>query len=270
MSDHSTNISGTLNRRDALAAIGLAAGSATLAGAGCAAPGTAQSTSSPSGTVSPAMGMLGPDQLGYDPDTGRYTVPPLPYAYDALEPAIDEQTMRIHHDRHHAGYVRGLNRAIDQLQALRGSEDSSLIKHWSRELSFHGSGHVNHTLFWLGMAPQGEGGGGEPGGPLAQAITRDFGSFGKFAWQFKAAAGAVEGSGWAWLVLDPIASRLLVIQGEKQQNLMMTGVVPLLGVDVWEHAYYLKYQNRRGDYLDAFMRVINWPHVARLYERAIG
>ncbi|MDQ7014655.1 MAG: superoxide dismutase [Planctomycetota bacterium] len=208
--------------------------------------------------------------IGYDKATGEYVLPPLPYDYDALEPHLDAQTMRIHHDKHHAGYVRGLNAALAALAEARASGDASLIQHWTKKVSFHGSGHVNHTLFWLGMAPPSRGGGGEPSGKLADAIVRDFGGFDKFSWQFQAAAKSVEGSGWGWLVHEPISGRLTVLQVENQQKLLMTGCVPLLGIDVWEHAYYLKYQNRRSDYVAAFMHVINWGHVERLYERATG
>lgn len=207
--------------------------------------------------------------LGWNNATGEYELPDLPYAYDALAPHIDEQTMRIHHGKHHAGYIRGLNRALKALRDIReGSGDVGLIKHWSREVSFHGSGHVNHAMFWAGMAPEGAGGGGFPEGALAARIERDFGTFEQFAAHFKAASKSVEGSGWGWLVWEPVAGRLLVIQGEKQQDMMMTGVVPLLGVDVWEHAYYLRYQNRRADYLDAFMRVINWAEIGRRFAAA--
>jgi Fe-Mn family superoxide dismutase len=208
--------------------------------------------------------------VGWDAEAGEYVLPPLPYAYDALEPHLDAQTMQIHHQKHHAGYVRGLNAALAALAEARESGDASLIQHWTKKVSFHGSGHVNHTLFWLGMAPAGRGGSGQPSGKLADAINRDFGSFERFSWQFQAAAKSVEGSGWGWLVLEPISGQLTVLQVENQQKLLMTGVVPLLGVDVWEHAYYLRYQNRRADYVAAFMNVINWGHVQRLYERVTG
>lgn len=241
------------DRRAALGSIGALAGAGALAS--FAAPARAAS--------------LAPGALGWDAATGEYTLAPLPYAPDALEPFIDAETMRIHHGRHHAGYVRGLNTALTKLREIReGGGDPALVKHWSREVSFHGSGHINHALFWTGMAPAGSGGGGYPEGPLAQRIERDFGSFEQFVAHFKAAANTVEGSGWGWLVHDPVSGRLLIIQGEKQQDLMMTGVMPLLGVDVWEHAYYLKYQNRRGDYLDAFMQIIHWPEIARRYRDA--
>jgi Fe-Mn family superoxide dismutase len=215
--------------------------------------------------------LLTHEELGYDPETGRYTLPKLPYDYNALEPSIDAQTMQIHHSRHHQGYVNGLNRALDKLAEIRsGTGDASLIKHWSRELSFHGSGHVNHSIFWQTMAPAGNGGGGEPSGPLARMINRDFGSFDAFKTHFSAASGAVEGSGWGWLVYEPTAGTLMIIQGEKQQDMMMTGVIPLLGLDVWEHAYYLNYQNRRGDYVKAFYDIINWTKVNELLSRAMS
>jgi Fe-Mn family superoxide dismutase len=212
---------------------------------------------------------LSAEQMGWDPEKGEYVLPPLPYAYDALEPYIDARTMEIHHDKHHAGYVRGLNSSLANLAAIRAGEgDPSLVQHWTQKLAFHGSGHVNHTIFWLTMAPEGSGGGGTPSGALADAINRDFGSFDKFSAQFKGAAGSVEGSGWAWLVYEHIAGRLLILQAENQQKMASMGVMPLLGVDVWEHAYYLKYQNRRADYVKAFMNVINWDRVGGLYSMA--
>lgn len=206
--------------------------------------------------------------LGYQPAMGEYTLPPLPYPAEALEPHIDAQTMTIHHTRHHAAYVRGLNIALQQLDLIRtGGGDPALVKHWSRELSFHGSGHVNHALFWNCMSPDG---GDEPAGPLAEAIERDFGSYNAFAAQFRLAAETVEGGGWAWLIHEPLGGRLMIIQQEKQQDMMITGARPLLGVDVWEHAYYLRYQNRRAEYVGAFMRVINWRFVERLYQSTVA
>jgi superoxide dismutase, Fe-Mn family len=207
--------------------------------------------------------------LGYDASKNEYTLPPLPYDYDALSPHIDVITMTIHHDKHHAGYVRGLNNALKQLEGIRsGTTDPSTIQHWQRQLSFHAGGHINHSLFWSGMAPQSQGGGGDPTGTLADAIKRDFGSVEQFKSQFKAAAKSVEGSGWGWLVHEPIANRLMILQMQNQQQMMFAGAVPLLGVDVWEHAYYLSYQNRRADYLDAFMNVINWSEIQRRYNAA--
>ena len=210
-----------------------------------------------------------PSAAGWDTESNTYVLPALRYAYDALEPHIDTETMRIHHSKHHAGYVRGLNKAMDALERLRNGDDSvGSIKHWSRELAFHGCGHMNHVLFWLCMAPPSMGGGGEPSGELRTQIDRDFGSFGKFAGHFKAAAKSVEGSGWAWLAWEPLAERLIVTQSEKQQNHMFTSMRPILGCDVWEHAYYLRYQNRRADYIDAFMKVIHWPSIEVMFRAA--
>lgn len=211
------------------------------------------------------------DPMGFDPATGEYVLPDLPYGYNALEPAIDEQTMRIHHGKHHAGYVRGLNGAMKQLKDIReGRGDASLTEHWTRKLSFHAGGHINHTLFWGGMAPAGSGGGGAPGGELAGAIDASFGSFDGFAGQFKAAARSVEGSGWAWLVKDPISGGLMILQMHNQQHSVFAGATPLLGIDVWEHAYYLKYQNRRAEYVDRFMDIVNWGEIGNRFRAAGG
>ncbi|MCC6799458.1 MAG: superoxide dismutase [Anaerolineae bacterium] len=199
----------------------------------------------------------------------KYELPPLPYAYDALEPHIDEQTMRLHHDKHHLSYVNGLNAALDKLAAAREAGDFALVKHWSREAAFHGSGHFLHSIFWPNMAPAGSGP-GEPSGDLAAQIAKDFGSFNAFKAQFGAAAGAVEGSGWALLVWEPNAGQLEVLTAEKHQNLTQWGVVPLLVLDVWEHAYYLKYQNNRGAYVTAWWNVVNWADVAERFAAARG
>jgi len=197
-----------------------------------------------------------------------HELPPLPYAYDALEPYIDEQTMRLHHDVHHNGYVKGLNNAEAKLAAARAEGDFALIKHWEREAAFHGSGHILHSLFWLNMAPAGNGGGGVPSGSLATQIEQDFGSFEAFKAQFVAASTAVEGSGWGILAWQPAGKRLVILTAEKHQNLTQWGVTPLLVLDVWEHAYYLKYQNRRGEYVKNFFHIINWADVAERFAKA--
>lgn len=194
-----------------------------------------------------------------------HELPPLPYAYDALEPYYDEQTVRLHHDKHHAAYVAGLNKAEEQLAAARAAGDYALIKHWERELAFHGSGHLLHTLFWENMTP---GGGGEPDGELAAQIAQDFGSFEAFKAQFSAAANAVEGSGWGLLGWLPAFGKLAILQVEKHQDLTVWGVLPLLIVDVWEHAYYLKYQNRRAEWVSNWWNLVNWPDVARRFAAA--
>lgn len=197
----------------------------------------------------------------------EFELPPLPYAYDALEPHIDEATMRLHHDKHHAGYVAGLNNALKKLEDARSSGDMSLVKHWSREAAFNGSGHFLHALFWTNMSPEG---GGEPGGKLREAIEKDFGSYEAFKNQYMAAATAVEGSGWAILGYHKHddGGHLLIVQAEKHQNLTVQGIMPLLVLDVWEHAYYLRYQNKRADFVKAIFNVINWNDVARRFEEA--
>jgi Fe-Mn family superoxide dismutase len=196
-----------------------------------------------------------------------HELPPLPYPYDALEPHIDEQTMRLHHDIHHAGYVKGLNNAEAKLAEARAAGDFALVKHWSREAAFHGSGHLLHSIFWPNMISASEAK-SAPGGALAEAIERDFGSFEAFKAQFIAAATAVEGSGWGILAYRPSDDALVILTAEKHQNLTQWGVIPLLVLDVWEHAYYLKYQNRRGEYVKNFFNIINWENVAASYKEA--
>lgn len=207
--------------------------------------------------------------LGWDERAGKFVLPDLPYDAGALEPHVDEQTMRIHHDRHHQGYVNGLNTAMERLAELRaGNGDPATLEHWQRKLSFNAGGHVNHTLFWANMAPEAET--GEPQGSLLKAIERDLGGVERFSQHFRDTAAAVEGSGWAWLVHEAVSGRLMVLQMHNQQHSLFAGVTPLLGVDVWEHAYYLRYQNRRADYLAGFMNVINWREVARRYDAVAG
>ncbi|MBI4446256.1 MAG: superoxide dismutase [Acidobacteria bacterium] len=194
-----------------------------------------------------------------------HTLPPLPYDYNALEPHIDEQTMRLHHDKHHQSYVDGLNKAEQKLEEARKGGQFELVKHWEREIAFHGSGHMLHSIFWPNMSPKG---GGEPAGELAKAITRDFGSFEAFKNHFQAAATAVEGGGWGILAYQTLSNQLIILGVEKHQNLTQFGAVPLLVLDVWEHAYYLRYQNRRADYVKAFFNVINWKDVEQRYTTA--
>ncbi|RJP75802.1 MAG: superoxide dismutase [Candidatus Zixiibacteriota bacterium] len=195
----------------------------------------------------------------------QQSLPPLPYAYDALEPHYDEQTLHLHHDIHHAGYVKGFNTAIEKLNEARKNNDYSLIKHWERELAFHGSGHILHSIFWTNMSPQG---GGEPQGELGQAIQDEFGSYQNFKNQLVQATVAVEGSGWGVLAYNHVLNKLMILQCEKHQDLTVWGAEPLLVIDAWEHAYYLKYQNRRADFVNAFFNIINWDDVTQRYEKA--
>jgi superoxide dismutase, Fe-Mn family len=195
------------------------------------------------------------------PSGAKHELPPLPYAVDALEPHLDAQTMQLHHDKHHLAYVNGLNKAEEELAKARQSGDHALVQHWSRQAAFHGGGHWLHSMFWKVMAPAGKGGGGEPSGELLAAITESFGSFDAFKKHFTAAANAVEGSGWGLLHYRAADQRLIILQAENQQKLSAWGSTPILGVDVWEHAYYLKYQNRRADYVTAWWNVVNWTQV---------
>ncbi|OYD09809.1 superoxide dismutase [Paludifilum halophilum] len=196
---------------------------------------------------------------------GKHVLPPLPYPYNALEPYIDEKTMRLHHDKHHKSYVEGLNKAERMMAKARKTGDFELIKHWEREAAFNGAGHYLHTIFWDIMSPDG---GGKPTGELARQIQRDFGSFEAFKKHFSAAADKVEGGGWAILVWSPRSHRLEILQAEKHQNLSQWDVIPLLVLDVWEHAYYLKYPNNRKKYIDAWWNVVNWPAVHKRYMKA--
>ena len=192
-------------------------------------------------------------------------LPELPYAYDALEPYYDAETVRIHHDIHHKGYVDGLNNAQTKLKEAREAGDFALIKHWERELAFHGSGHILHTIFWENMKPQG---GGEPTGEVATLINENFGSFEAFKKQFTSAAAAVEASGWCALVWNREFNKLEVVQVEKHQNLSLWSSIPVLIVDVWEHAYYLKYQNKRLDFVNNWWNIINWEDVNNKLSKA--
>jgi Fe-Mn family superoxide dismutase len=196
---------------------------------------------------------------------GGHKLPPLPYPYNALEPYIDEATMRLHHDKHHQGYVDGLNKAETKLAEARKTKQFELIKHWEREAAFNGAGHYLHTIFWNIMSPKA---GGKPGGAIAGQIQKDFGSFDAFKAHFSKAAEQVEGGGWAILVWSPRSHRLEILQAEKHQNLTQWDVVPLLVLDVWEHAYYLKYQNKRAAYVEVWWNVVNWPHVNERFTQA--
>ncbi len=201
---------------------------------------------------------------------GPFKLPPLPYAFDALEPHIDARTMEIHHDKHHQTYITNLNKAVaDQPELAKKSVDdlvrglTSVPEAIRKAVQNHGGGHANHSLFWQSMKKNG---GGTPSGELAQAIDKSFGSFDKFKEKFTDAATKQFGSGWAWLSLDA-SKKLLVEATANQDSPLAAGKTPLLGLDVWEHAYYLKYQNKRVDYIAAFYHVINWDFVAERYQK---
>jgi superoxide dismutase, Fe-Mn family len=200
-----------------------------------------------------------------------YEVPPLPYDYNALEPTIDEETMHLHHDKHHQAYVTNANNALEGTEwADKPVEEvlknlSSLPSDKQGPVRNNAGGHYNHSLFWEWMSPSG---GGAPDGALASAIDSAFGSFDDFKAQLKAAGVGRFGSGWAWFVHD--GSGLAIVSTANQDNPISDGKTPLLGVDVWEHAYYLKYQNRRPDYLDAWWNVVNWRKVAEGFAAVSG
>ena len=198
-----------------------------------------------------------------------FSVPPLPYAFDALEPHIDDATMHLHHDKHHQAYVDKVNAALEGTEwADKPIEEvvknlSSLPADKQGPVRNNGGGHYNHSLFWESLSPDG---GGAPDGELGAAIDAAFGSFDAFKEKFEAAGVAQFGSGWAWLVLDGDA--VAIVSTPNQDSPLTDGKTPLFGNDVWEHAYYLKYQNKRPDYLDAFWNVVNWNKVAELYAAA--
>jgi Fe-Mn family superoxide dismutase len=196
----------------------------------------------------------------------EYTLPKLPYDYDALEPVIDEQTVRLHHDKHHQGYVNGLNSTLKKLEEARKKGDYSDVKSLKRDLAFHGSGAVLHNLYWEGLCPSSES--GEPrSGPFLDQVKGDFGSLEAMKAEMSAAAKAVEGSGWAVLTWEPLGGRLLVLQAENHQKLTIWGVTPLFVIDVWEHAYYLKYQNRRAEYVDNVWKIVNWAEIEKKFTK---
>ena len=208
-----------------------------------------------------------------------HTLPALPYAVDALEPHIDTRTMAIHHGKHHQGYVNNLNAAIKDtphadvpVEQLIAALDE-LPESMRTAVRNNGGGHANHSLFWTVMAPVAQGGGGRPNGALAAAIDADLGGFDAFKSAFTQAALTRFGSGWAWLVVGR-DGRLAVQSSGNQDSPLMPGIgsgaTPILGLDVWEHAYYLKYENRRADYIAAFYNVVNWPEVARRHAAARG
>lgn len=195
-----------------------------------------------------------------------HELPPLPYPNNALEPHIDAKTMEIHHDKHHGTYVNKLNEALEKHPALKSKSVEELLAGIQNipddirnAVRNHGGGHLNHSILWNNLSPKG---GGQPSGPLADAIKSAFGSFDDFKKKFSDAAAARFGSGWAWLCADK-SGKLVIKDFPNQDSPVMEGLRPLLGLDVWEHAYYLKYQNRRPDYIAAFWNVVNWADVSQ-------
>jgi len=197
----------------------------------------------------------------------KYVLPELPYKYNALEPVISQEIMTLHHDKHHAAYVNGANAALDKLDKARKGEAQIDIKAVLRDYSFHFGGHILHSIFWPNMASPGKGG-GTPGGAVGDKIKADFGGFDKFKQQFGDAAKAVEGSGWALLLYDNTTDQLVLTQIEKQNFMHLAQLPILLGIDVWEHAYYLQYKNDRGAYVDKWWDVVNWSDVDQRFTKA--
>jgi Fe-Mn family superoxide dismutase len=202
-----------------------------------------------------------------------YELPPLPYDYNALEPTIDEETMHLHHEKHHNTYITNLNSALEQYPDVDPGDINELLANLNnvpedirRAVRNNGGGHANHAMFWQIMSPNG---GGEPVGDLADAINQSFGSFESFKEQWAAAAapGAIFGSGWAWLIASPDGS-VSIDTTPNQDNPLMEGKLPVIGLDVWEHAYYLSYRNRRPEYIDNWWNVVNWEEAERRYQAA--
>ena len=197
----------------------------------------------------------------------KYVLPELPYAYDALEPHISAEIMELHHSKHHQNYVNGANAALEKLEAARKDGSiAAVVTALSKDLAFNLGGHTNHSLFWENLGPNG---GGKPTGALAAAIDADFGSFEEFQKHFAAAALGLQGSGWAVLAYDKIGERLVIEQMTDQQGNLAIDLVPLLLLDMWEHAFYLQYKNVKADYVAAVWNVFNWDEVATRYAAAV-
>ncbi|KAI3320552.1 iron/manganese superoxide dismutase domain-containing protein [Xylariaceae sp. AK1471] len=216
-----------------------------------------------SSSVKPAVAALASTSF----TRGKATLPDLSYDYGALEPYISGKIMEIHHKNHHQTYVNGLNSALEQIGEAHAKGNDMQAAALAPLLNFHGGGHTNHTLFWENLAPANKDGGGEPEGGLKSAIDRDFGSFETLKSQINTALAGIQGSGWAWLVKDKTAGTLQVVTRANQDP--VTGnYIPLMGIDAWEHAYYLQYQNRKAEYFSAIWNVVNWKTVASRLEKA--
>lgn len=195
----------------------------------------------------------------------KYTLPELTYDYAALEPSISARIMELHHSKHHAAYVAGANTALDQLAEAREKNDFTWVNKLQKDLAFHLSGHINHSIFWKNLAPTNA---DRADGELSAAINEFFGSFEAFQAHFNAAAMGIQGSGWAFLAWDSVGEKLIIEQLYDQQSNVATGSIPLLMLDMWEHAFYLDYQNVKGDYVKAFWSIINWADVAERFDAA--
>ncbi len=225
------------------------------------------------GSTAAFFGTLSQKAIAEDELEGPFELPPLPYDYDALEPYIDAETMMFHHDKHHAGYTKNLNKAVNKYPELASKSPDDILREIDtvpedvvNTIRNNGGGYVNHKMFWEIMSPNG---GGEPTGAIAEAIIETFGSFAAFQEQFNEAGSKQFGSGWAWLVLDQ-QQQLQVMGTPNQDSPFMEGMYPIMGNDVWEHAYYLNYRNQRGEYLKNWWNVVNWDEVNKRYEQALA
>lgn len=200
--------------------------------------------------------------------TKKYELPALHYELDALEPVISGEIMKLHYEKHHQGYVNNLNAALEKYEAAEKSGDLAAMISLQSAIKFNGGGHLNHSIFWTNLAPKSAGGGELPTGELADAINKEWGSLDDFIANFNAVTGPIQGSGWGWLGFNKAKKRLEIATCTNQDPLITKGLIPLLGIDVWEHAYYLQYKNVRPDYLKAIWSVVNWANVAERYSAA--
>lgn len=199
----------------------------------------------------------------------KFELPQLPYDFGDLEPVISAEIMNLHYSKHHNAYVTNLNKAMEQLAEAEQKQDLAAEIALQSAIKFNGGGHLNHSIFWTNLAPKSKGGGQPPEGTLATAISHTFGSLDKFIEQMSAKAVAIQGSGWAWLGLNKSTGHLEIATCDNQDPLVTKGLVPLLGIDVWEHAYYLQYKNVRPDYVKAIWQIVNWKNVDERFQKAI-
>ena len=215
--------------------------------------------------------MSGKSDKEIDPSNAKmlsYQLPALSYDFSALEPAIQGKIMELHYTKHHQAYVSNLNKALEQYADAEQKQDLQKMIALQSAIKFNGGGHINHSIFWANLAPKDKGGGRAPIGPLADALNKDFGSLDKFIEKLSAKTVAIQGSGWGWLGYSKELGRLEIATCVNQDPLTVKGLIPLLGIDVWEHSYYLQYENRRPDYVKAIWQVINWQNVADRYQKA--
>jgi Fe-Mn family superoxide dismutase len=200
----------------------------------------------------------------------QFQLPALPYDYSALEPVINAEIMQLHHQKHHQAYVTNLNAALEKYEQAEAKEDLDTMISLQPAIRFNGGGHINHSIFWKNLAPKNQGGGEPPKGELADQINKKWGSLESFIEKFNSKAAPVQGSGWCWLCLCPHSKQLLIQTCANQDSIKGTaGFLPLLGIDVWEHAYYLQYKNARPEYLKAIWQVVNWADVAERYKKGL-